>query len=155
MTTYYLEKGRSYGKRVAPGIHRQECIADALVALSTAMIDNVNDEVGLFYLPKGAVITGITASATDMDTNASPTLAFDIGDDGDEDRLMAATTVGQAATLSSALAVTGHLYKYTTATLIKAYVQAVSATGAAGTLRVTVRYFVDEDFSTTAETPTS
>ena len=155
MATYYLEKARSYGKRVGPGAHRQTCIAEAIVALSTAMIDNTNDEIGLFYLPKGAVIVGATIAATDMDTNGTPTLAFDVGDASDEDRIFAASAVGQAGTVSSAIARTGFLYKYTADTLITAYVQAVSATGAAGTLYVAIEYFVDAEYSTTAETPTT
>lgn len=155
MATYYLEQGRSYGKRVAPGIHRQECVATAIVSLSTAMIDNANDEVGLFYLPKGAVVTGILAKATDMDTNGSPALAFDIGDDSDEDRFLAASTIGQAGTATSTLAAAGVMHKYTAATLVKAYVQTAAATGAAGTLTVAIRYFVDEEFSTSGETPTT
>lgn len=152
MAIYYTDKSRTFGTRVGPGVHRQECIAEAIVEMTTAMIDNANDEVGLFRLPKGAVVTGVVAAATDMDTGGSPALAFDIGDDSDEDRLMAASTIGQAGTLSNSLARTGFLYKYTSDTLIKAYVQTAAATGAAGTLYVAVRYFVDPEYSTTALT---
>ena len=60
------------------------------------------------------------------------TLAFDIGDDGDEDRLMVAATVGQAATRSDDIAVTGFGYKYAAATKIKAYVQTAAATAVDG-----------------------
>jgi len=88
-------------------------------------------------------------SATDMDTNGTPTLAFDVGDDSDEDRIFAASTVGQAGTMSAAWARTAHGYKWTSATKIKAYVQAVSATGAAGSITFTIRYFVDPNFSAT------
>ena len=106
-------------------------------------------------MPAGAVVTGAVIAATDMDTNGTPTLAFDVGDDGDEDRIFAASTVGQAGTLSMAMARTGLLYKYAARTRIKAYVQAASATGAAGTLYVVVRYFVDPEYSTTALTATT
>lgn len=155
MAVYYTDQSRSFATSVAAGLNRQELVKEAIVAITTAMIDNVDDEVGLFCLPAGAVVTGATIAATDMDTNASPTLAFDVGDSGDEDRIFAASTVGQAGTLSTAIARTGHLYKYTAKTLIKAYVQAVSATGAAGTLYVSVRYFIDPEFSTTALTATT
>lgn len=155
MAVYYTDKGRSFGAAVGPGHNRQRLTQEAIVAITTAMIDNTDDEVALFYLPAGAVVTGATISATDMDTNGTPTLAFDVGDADDEDRIFAASSVGQAGTLSSAIARTAHLHKYTTRTLIKAYVQAVSATGAAGTLKVSVDYFVDPEYSTTALTATT
>ena len=155
MAVFYTDKSRTFGPRVGAGLNRQTLIAEAIVAVTTAMIDNVDDEVGLFWLPAGAVVVGGTISATDMDTNGTPTLAIDVGDTADEDRLFAASTVGQAGTLSTSFARTGHMYKYATATLIKAYVQAVAATGAAGTLNVSVRYFVDPEYSTTALTATT
>lgn len=150
MAIYYTDRSRSFSAADGHGVHRMELVAEAIVDVTTAMIDNANDEVGLFWLPAGAVVTGITASATDMDTNGTPGLAFDIGDDGDEDRLLVASNIGQAGTLSTALARTGHLYKYTARTRIKAYVQTAAATAAAGTLYVSVRYFVDPEYSTTA-----
>lgn len=155
MATYYTDKSRSFGPRVGVGQHRQIQVAEAIVAMTTAMIDNSNDEVGLFRLPKGAVIVRATIAATDMDTDGSPALAIDVGDDSDEDRIFAASTVGQAGTLSTAMARTAMLYKYTADTLIKAYIQTASATGAAGTLYVCVEYFVDHEYSTTALTATT
>jgi hypothetical protein len=154
MAIYYTDKSRSFGARIGSGVHRQDITVATRVAITTAMMDNVDDECGLFWLPAGAVVTGITVSATDMDTG-SATLAYDIGDDGDEDRLMAASAVGQAGTLSNAMARTGHLYKYTSDTLIKAYVNAVSATGAAGTLNVSVTYFIDDNFEAAGITATT
>ena len=150
MATYYTDKSRTFGPRVGPGGHRGLCVAEAIVEMTTAMIDNANDEVGLFRLPKGAVVVGATIAATDMDTNGTPALAIDVGDDADEDRFFAASTVGQAGTLSTAMARTGFLYKYTSDTLVKAYIQTAAATGAAGTLYVALRYFVDPEYSTTA-----
>lgn len=154
MATYYTDTSRTFGPRVGSMGHRTIVCAQAIVAMTTAMLDNANDEVGLFYLPKGAVVTGITAKGTDMDTG-TPALLFDIGDDSDEDRLLAASTIGQAGTASSAIAVAGFMYKYTADTLIKAYVNTAAATAAAGTLTVVVTYFVDPEFSTTALTATT
>ncbi len=150
MATYTTSQSTAAGKVYASGVAREKISLAAIVAVTTAMIDNTNDSVGLFYAPKGFVVTGIRVGATDMDTNVTPTLAFDIGDSGSQNRLMAASAVGQAGTWSSAMARTGFLYKYTAKTLISAYVQAVSATGAAGTLYVEVEGFVDEDYDTTA-----
>ena len=154
MAVYYTDKSRSFATAGGVGLNGQEQCAIAIVAMTTAMLDNADDEVGLFYLPKGAIVTGATISATDMDTGAAA-LSIDVGDDDDEDRIFAAALVGQAATLSTALAVAGHLYKYTTRTLIKAYVKVAAATAAAGTLSVSVRYIVDPEFSTTALTATT
>ena len=155
MAIYYTDQSRNYATRHGIGYPRAEMTFAAVVAVTTAMIDNVDDEVGLFYVPAGFVVTSATISATDMDTGGSPTLAFDVGDDADENRIFAASTVGQAATISSAIATTGHLYQYASETLIKAYVQAVAATGAAGTLRVTVTGFVDPSYTGTALTATT
>jgi hypothetical protein len=151
MAIYFTDQTRNFATRYGIGYPRAEMTFAAVVAVTTAMIDNIDDEVGLFFVPPGFTVTSATISATDMDTG-SATLAFDVGDDGDEDRIFAASTVGQAGTLSKAMARTGHLYQYTAETLIKAYVQAVAATGAAGTLRVTVTGFVDPSYTGTALT---
>jgi hypothetical protein len=132
----------------ANGHARQVVVAAAIVACTTAMIDNAADDVGLFNLPAGAVVVGITAGATDMD--GATAMTVDVGDSADEDRLLAASTIGQAGTLTTALARTGFLYKYTAKTQIRAYIATASGTPAAGTLYVAVAYFVDPDFSTTA-----
>lgn len=147
MAIWYTDQGRSFGARVGQGAHRNVVAATAIVAMTTTMIDNADDEVTLFWLPKGAVIVGIAATASDMDSGT--TLAFDIGDDADEDRLMSNSAIGQAATASTALAPTGVLYKYTADTRIKAYTRTAATGASAGTLTVVVYYFVDPEFSTT------
>lgn len=149
MAIYTTQKSQTYGTVVGQGGSRNLVTDTVSVALTTAMIDNVNDEVELLWVPKGAVFDSAVISATDMDTNGAPTLAFDVGDDASEPRIFAASNVGQAGTLSTAFARTAHAYKWTAATKIKAYVQAAAATGAAGTLTFTIRYFVDENFSAT------
>lgn len=132
----------------SPGWARQKITLVAIVAVTTAMIDNANDEVGLFWAPKGFVPTGITFNSTDIDSGTA--MVWDVGDDADEDRLLAAITTGQAAGTSTAIAVTGFLYKYTAKTLIKAYVNTAAGTPVAGTIKVMLDGFVDEEFSTTA-----
>lgn len=149
MAAYETSLSASYGTKFAGGASRQVVCATAIVALTVAMADNANDDWGLFYVPKGAVIVGGTISCTDIDSSTG--ILIDVGDSAAEARLFSASTVGQAATLSSALAPAGHLYKYTTQTQIRAYVNtAVSGTGATGTLKVSITYFVDEGFDTTA-----
>ncbi len=148
MAAYETSLSGAKGVVVGPGWAREMVTATAIVAITTAMLDNANDDVGLFYVPAGAVITAITASATDMDSATG--LLIDIGDSSDEDRLLAASTIGQAGTLSTALARTGHLYKYTSQTQIRAYINTAATTPVAGTLQVNVSYFVDPDFNSTA-----
>lgn len=155
MAIFFTDKSRAFGVSYGAGQARDEIVDIAIVAMTTAMLDNVDDEVGLMWVPAGAVITGIAVSATDMDTNGTPALAFDIGDDADEDRLMVATQVGRAGTVDQAIARTGLGYKYNTRTRLKAYVQTAAATAAAGTLTVVIRYFVDPEFSTTPLTATT
>jgi hypothetical protein len=152
MATYETDKSRSSGIVAGPGGHRETVTDFVSVAMTTAMLDNANDDVGLMYVPAGAVIISATLSATDMDTAGSPALAIDVGDSNDEDRLFAASTVGQAGTLSTALARTGHLYKYTSKTQLRAYIQTAAGTAAAGTLNFSVTYVVDPDYVTTALT---
>jgi hypothetical protein len=149
MAAYETTKSAATGTSYGTGAARQPVTDFVSVAFTTAMLDNVADDVGLLYVPAGAIIISATVSATDMDTG-SAALAIDIGDADDEDRLFAASTVGQAGTLSEALARTGHLYKYTSRTRLRAYIQTIAATAAAGTLNFSVTYVVDPDYVTTA-----
>lgn len=142
-TSQSLPSGKTYG----PGVARQPVSIVAIVAVATGMIDNANDEVGLFWVPKGFVVTGINFTVTDMDSSTG--LLFDVGDDGLEARLLAAVS-GQAVATFATVAATGLLYKYTARTLIKAYVNAAATTGVAGTIKAILHGFVDEEFSTTA-----
>ncbi|CAN1724435.1 conserved protein of unknown function [Hyphomicrobium sp. 1Nfss2.1] len=149
MAVYQTDLSRSFGKVVGPGIARAKHSLVAIVAMTTAMIDNANDEVGLFTAPKGFVVTGATVSATDMDSSTG--LAIDIGIVGTEALFVAAATVGQAGTLSAALAPAGHLYKFAADTQVRAFIQtAASGTPAAGTLKVELEGFFDTGFDTTA-----
>ena len=104
---------------------------------------STSDTINFGYVPAGARIIQAVLESTDMDTNATPTLAINVGDSGDADRLFAASTVGQTGALSTATAVTGAGYKYDTETLITGVAQANAATGAAGTLYLSLLYVVE------------
>lgn len=116
-------------------------VAYAEVVCSSA--PSTSDTLNFFYLPAGARVLQATLEATDMDTSGSPTLTLNIGDSGDADRLFAASTVGQAATASTAVATTGAGYKYTSKTLITGVANANATTGAAGSVYLTVLYVVE------------
>lgn len=155
MATYYTDLSRAFGQKASGGAYRDTLVATAIVAVTTAMIDNVDDIITLFRVPKGAVVTAARIAATDMDTNASPTLAFNVGDAGSATRIFSASAVGQAGTFSTAMNQGAFLYKFTADTLIQAQVSTVSATGAAGTLYFGLEYFIDENFQTTGLTATT
>jgi hypothetical protein len=155
MATYYTDLSRSFGPRIGQGASRDVIAAVAPVAVTTAMIDNTNDSIGLLWVPKGAVVLRASISGTDMDTNGTPTLAFNVGDSGSATRIFSAANVGQAGTLVTAMNVGAFLYKFTADTLITAAVSTAAATGAAGTLYFSIEYYVDPEFSTTGATATT
>lgn len=104
---------------------------------------STSDTIEFFYLPAGARVLHATIEATDMDTNVSPTLTINVGDSGDADRIFAASTVGQAGTASTAAAVAGAGYKYSSKTLITGTAANNAATGAAGTIYLWIMYVTD------------
>lgn len=104
---------------------------------------STSDTLNFFYLPAGARVLMAVLEATDMDTGGSPSLTLNIGDAGDPDRLFAASTVGQAGTVSSAIAATGAGVKFTDKTLITGVAAANAATGAAGSVYLTVFYRIE------------
>jgi hypothetical protein len=147
---------RSFGPVHEQGASRDTITATAIVAMTTVMLDDVGDNVGLFYVPANAVIVGATISASgamDEGFEEDPAaLAIDVGDAAVDDRIFAASTVGIAGTLSTAIAPTAHLYKYATKTQLRATINVAALGPVAGTLKVSVEYFVDPEFSTTALT---
>lgn len=147
MAIYATSQSLPDGKTKGPGASTQEVVIPFIVAVSTAMIDNANDEVGLAWVPKGFMPTGIVFNVTDMDSSTG--LKFDVGDDGSEARLIAGTTIGQTGGTVAALEPGGLLYKYTARTLIKAYVNTAATTGVAGTIKGVLKGIVDEDYNTT------
>jgi hypothetical protein len=123
----------------ASSLKCQRFVVSITAALTTS------DVIQFGYLPDYARVIDAYVEATDMDTNGTPTLAFNIGDSGDVDRLFAATTAGQAAGVTRMTAATGFGHRYDTATLITGAPSTNAATGAAGTLALTVLYVVEDD----------
>lgn len=115
-------------------------VAYAEVACSAA--PSTADTINFFDLPAGARVLLAVLEATDMDTGG-PTLTLNVGDAGSATRLFSASTVAQAGTLSTAIAVAGAGYKYTSKTRITGVAQANATTPAAGTVYLTVFYVVE------------
>lgn len=89
--------------------------------------------VKAFVVPKGFVVTGIIAVATDMDTG-TVALALSVGDSGSATRYLSSSTIGQAGTSTQTLASTGLLYENTADTEILVTATTGANVAAAGTL---------------------
>lgn len=117
-----------------------------LCAFATVTCDAApatTDTINFFDLPAGARVLLAVLESSDMDTDVSPTLTLNVGDSGSAARYFSASTVGQAGTLSTAIATAGHGNKYTQTTRITGVAQANATAGAAGTLTLTMFYVVE------------
>lgn len=142
MATYSSSAYTNSAPFAAHGIAGNLKVARASVSCTAA--PSTSDTINFFYLPKNARVHLAVLESTDMDTNVSPSLTLNVGDSGDAGRYFAASTVGQAGTLSTAIATTGGDYITTDKTLITGVANANAATGAAGTLYLTMFYSVEE-----------
>jgi hypothetical protein len=101
----------------------------------------INDVIQMVKVPAGAKIVGITLATTDLDTGGSPTITLDVGDDGDADRFVAASTIGQAGGATNDILFSGYGYAYTAENTVDVLVKAAPATGAtSGTIELAVTY---------------
>ncbi len=148
MAVYQTSKSAAYGTTYGLGWARQLQCDTVIIALTTAMIDNADDEVGLLWLPKGAIIEGCTLSISDVDGGTA--FVVDVGIVGTEELIIANATTGQATGINTTMAQAAHLYKCTARTQLRAFVSTASGTPATGTLKFSIRYFVDPEFSDTA-----
>lgn len=112
-------------------------------SVSCTAAPSTSDTINFGYVPAGFRCTLAVLESTDMDTNGAPSLTINVGDSGDADRIFAASTVGQAGTVSRAIQATGAGYQYPSKTLITGVAHANAATGAAGTLYLTLIGFID------------
>lgn len=101
----------------------------------------VNDIVEAVRIPKNSVVTDVMVIATDMDTGATPTLAFSVGYGGDDDYFIVGTTIGQTGGVARANAVTAKPLNFTEEDTIDLKWTAAAATFAAGTVDLLVFYY--------------
>lgn len=115
--------------------------ADSYTVPTTA-IDDANDILRLFKFPAGAYLWQLRITATDMDTNATPTLVFDILaiDDSDTTKqtLINDTTIGQGAGSDSLDE--AQIGKFVGNYWLALKTGTAAATAAAGTLKVVALY---------------
>lgn len=149
MAVYNTDLSQTYSKVIGVGDHRAiHCGGAAIIAVTTAMLDNANDDVGAFYVDKGFVVTHAVFAATDIDDGTA--FVVDVGIAGTENLFIDAATTGQSAGLTNALAQAGFLYKFAAKTQVRVFVKTAAGTPAAGTIKVALFGFYDPEFSTTA-----
>lgn len=112
--------------------------AFALITTDLAL----NRTTGLFIVPRGFVVQRVYLALTDVDTNGTPTIAVTLGDSGDDDRFVAASTIGQAGGATTTLASTGLYYEFTADTEIFLKATTAAATAAAGTVTAYLEGFM-------------
>lgn len=119
------------------------------IVLATTEIE-LADTIELVRIPQGVRILGGWMTASNMDVNACPVLAFDVGDSDDPDGFLDGTTVGglvdggteyfgQIAGLPGNVAVPAYMRDgFTTSaeTIMIATVAAAAGTAAAGSINV-------------------
>ena len=118
-------------------VRRSFCTATLGSGLAAA------DIVNLFKLPKGAKIVDFWIYCTDIDTNVSPTVKWDVGDADGAATIFSQSTVGQSAGYDRSPVIGAIDKQYTVETLIFATVHTVAATKAAGTLYAMCEYTHD------------
>jgi len=133
----YTSKQYANAPKAFPGGADANMLAFYWEVSLTAAAANL-DTLTFGTVPKGFRVFGACLEATDIDTNGTPTVTLNIGDSGDADRLFAASTVGQTGTADRAVATTGQHYLYTDDTVITGIIPTGPATGATGTVYLSV-----------------
>lgn len=119
-------------------------VQTAVATVTCTAAPTTADPLQFFSLPANSRVVGGWLSASDMDTNGTPTIALNIGDAGSANRYFAASTVAQAGTSATALATTGLGYLNTSKTLVTGVASTNAATGAAGTVTLCLQYVVED-----------
>jgi len=126
------------------GTYRNLKAYGGALALAAADTGTPGNTVQLFSVPKGFTVTDLNFDCTRLDNNGTPTLTLSIGDAGQANRLVSASTIGQAAESEADPIAPGGLgYKYPADTDIQLSVTAAAATPAAGTLTLFLKGFID------------
>jgi hypothetical protein len=102
----------------------------------------LNKTSAILRVPKGFVCTGFRFRIGDGDSNGTPLLAFKIGDSGDDDRFLAASTLGQAGGETNTLEDAGFLYEFTADTDILLTCSTAAATAQAAAFKIALRGYM-------------
>ena len=134
MATYNSDQIANNNQRV--GSHTGLGIFPLYATITTTAALTTADTLNAFVIPKGCRVLYMMLKSSDVDTNASPTIALNVGDSGSATRFFSASTVGQAGTAAAATAVGGIGYLTTADTLVTIVPSANAATGVAGTVEL-------------------
>lgn len=123
------------------GLGRQLCVLDVTHEFTAGQLE-LADKLNIGKVPAGSVYVGGFIATDDLDSNGSPALVLDVGDDDDADGLLDGTTTGQAAAITTFNgAYITNRTAVTAEKTIAVTVQTAAATAAAGTIRVVLYYY--------------
>ena len=140
MPTTYLSNKAQPG--VAPKFNHTGSIpVYASASLTTAL--GVGDLVKMMTIPAGATIVSVILDSDKLDSNASPTIKFDVGDATTANRYLAASTLPQAGGAAVANVAAAYGFQYTVDTPLYVKCNTAAATWQNGTVRLLVEYTMD------------
>lgn len=113
------------------------CTAFYFEITSTAAFNSA-DVLNFGVVPKGFRLLYACLESTDIDTNGSPTVTINVGDSGSATRIFSGSTIGQAGGITNTQTTTGHGFQFTDDTVIVGAFGAGPATGAIGTIALTL-----------------
>jgi hypothetical protein len=96
-------------------------------------------------IPKGVCIGGIDVDVSDLDSNATPLIALDVGDAADQDRYVAASPIARDGGLLEYRPSNTDWYRYSAASAVLVKVATAPATGVAGAIAATVYGYPSAD----------
>lgn len=123
------------------GSGNQLCVLDRTHEVTTAELE-LADVIQFGKVPSGAIYVGGYLATDDLDSNGTPALVLDVGDDDDADGLLDGTTTGQAAGITTFNG--AYITNKTTVSAektISVTVETAAATAAAGTIRLVLYYY--------------
>ncbi len=98
-------------------------------------------------VPARTVVAALDLTATDLDSNAAPTITLNVGDAADIDRYLAASTVAQAGGTVENRPASSAWWRYTAASAVTVQVGTDATTDAAGTVSLTLYTYPGVDLS--------
>jgi hypothetical protein len=137
MTTYHMSNpdGRP---DAMPGAGDAAGLKCKTMRITLAAALALNDVLIGPKLAEGSTVVDVIAVASDLDSNAAPTITLDVGYGGSPAYFIAASTIGQAGGLARASAATAKPLTLSADDTIDVTVHAAPATGQAGTIDLTV-----------------
>jgi len=104
---------------------------------------SAGDVIQMVRVPKGACVTGVTLAMCDVPTTHSGVITVNAGDGNDTSAYAAAVVLSGSAVALTSIPVRGIGRSYSAEDTVDIQVTAVSAAGASGGLRMTIRYTMD------------